>query len=129
MEGVRLVESNWARLFVRAMLFTSEPGIFAELVSISSTRSAGVSDSAGVDARETEIGMSMKGLAENVSKEEQGDQVSIFDLAKELLADDMPATKKKASAKKSKSKQPIPAPPNPHDYFPATAGASAPAVA
>src|SRR5512133_4184366 len=28
------------------MLFTSEPGIFAELVSISSTRSAGVSDSA-----------------------------------------------------------------------------------
>jgi hypothetical protein len=28
------------------MLFTSGPGIFAELVSISSTRSAGVSDSA-----------------------------------------------------------------------------------
>jgi hypothetical protein len=83
----------------------------------------------GVDARETEIGMSMKGLAEIVSKEEQGDQVSIFDLAKELLADDTPATKKKASAKKSKSKQPIRAPPNPHDYFPATAGASAPAVA
>jgi heme-degrading monooxygenase HmoA len=83
----------------------------------------------GVDARETEIGMSMKGLAEIVSKEEQGDQVSIFDLVKELLADDTPATKKKASAKKSKSKQPIPAPPNPHDYFPATAGASAPAVA
>jgi hypothetical protein len=48
--GVRLVESKCARCSgaqCRApMLFTSEPGIFAEVVSISSTRSAGVSDSA-----------------------------------------------------------------------------------
>jgi hypothetical protein len=95
-------------VYVPLMKGTIEERVAALLLPRAITAMQVLDGHRGVDLRETELGMSMKGLAEEVSVEEQGGNISMFELAKTLLAeDDDEAAKKIAKGKTSKKTKKI----------------------
>lgn len=89
-------------VYVPLMKGTIEERVAALLLPRAITAMMALDGYRGVDVRETELGMSMAGLAEQVSEAEQAEtgKISIFELAKKLLDsyDENEASKPKKKA-------------------------------
>lgn len=92
-------------VYVPLMKGTIEERVAALLLPRAITAMQVLDGHRGVDLRETELGMSMKGIAEQVSVEEQGGNISMFELAKTLLSEDNDEDAKKIAGAKTTSKK------------------------